>query len=444
MKRALEQFQKKSQRTSEDKKLEVLSSAYEQTMERISRQQPGFQLLAKRVLLWITCAKRPLTTSELQCALAVEVDEVELDEENLAEIQIIVEVCAGLVTVDKDSSIIRLVHYTTQEYFERTQYKLSLNAESEVATSCVTYLSFDAFESGPCQTDDEFEKRLQLYKLYDYASHYWAHHARIASTIAPGVISFLKRNAQVEASVQGLLAVKEYSQYFPRQMTGLHLAASLGVKPAVQLLLEEGTNMEAADQDGWTPLRGASRNGHVEVVRLLLEKGADVDAADKVGRASLYEASQCGHIEVVRLLLEKGAKVKVASQDGWAPLHGASAHNHIEIVKLLLEKGADINQGRGTPLYRASQFGHIEVVRLLLQKGANVEAADGNGETPLYRASVNGYIDIVSLLLEEGADVEAANEDGDTPLYMASERGHEAVAKLLLEKGAKLETNRLN
>jgi hypothetical protein len=32
-----------------------------------------------------------------------------------------VSVCAGLVTIDEESNIIRLVHHTTQEYFERSQ-----------------------------------------------------------------------------------------------------------------------------------------------------------------------------------------------------------------------------------------------------------------------------------------------------------------------------------
>ena len=53
--------------------------------------------------------------------LQLEVGESELDEENLPEIEDMVSVCAGLVTVDEESEIIRLVHYTTQEYFERTQ-----------------------------------------------------------------------------------------------------------------------------------------------------------------------------------------------------------------------------------------------------------------------------------------------------------------------------------
>jgi hypothetical protein len=76
--------------------------------------------IANDVLSWITCAKRPLTTSELRHALAVEIGESELDEENLPEIEDMVSVCAGLVTVDEESDVIRLVHYTTQEYFERT------------------------------------------------------------------------------------------------------------------------------------------------------------------------------------------------------------------------------------------------------------------------------------------------------------------------------------
>lgn len=89
-------------------------------MERINGQQAGFQLLAKNVLLWITRAKRPLTTSEIQHALAVEIGEAQIDKDNFPEVEDIVSVCAGLVTVDDESNIIRLVHYKTQEYFERT------------------------------------------------------------------------------------------------------------------------------------------------------------------------------------------------------------------------------------------------------------------------------------------------------------------------------------
>jgi ankyrin repeat protein len=381
--------------------------AYEEAMNRIEGQDADSKQLAKQILSWITCSKRPLSTSELQCALAVEVGEAELDEENLHQLEDMVLVCAGLVTVDEESSIIRLVHYTTQEYFERIQHDLFPIAESEIATICVTYLSFNVFKSGYCQTDNEFEKRLQLYKLYDYASHNWGYHARAAFTLISEVNSFLERKTQVEASIQALLAVKysssdlNYSQRFPKEMTGLHLAAYFGVKAIIQVLLEKGANINAVDGYEKTPLYLASENGHIEVVQLLLENGANVNAADHFGETPLNQASENGHIEVIQLLLEKGANINAAARY------------------------------RITPLYRASENGHIGVVQLLLEKGANINEADRFGKTPLYRASENGYTEVVQLLLEKGANVNAANQDGKTPLYGASKNGHVEVVQLL-------------
>jgi hypothetical protein len=64
-------------------------------MERIEGQLPDQKDLAKQVLSWITWAKRQLNVRELQYALAVEVDEKELDEDNISPIENIVSVCAG-------------------------------------------------------------------------------------------------------------------------------------------------------------------------------------------------------------------------------------------------------------------------------------------------------------------------------------------------------------
>jgi hypothetical protein len=258
----------------------VLGHAYDQAMERINGQMPGFRDLAKKVLAWIACAKRPLTTSEVQHALSVEVGEFELDEDNLPQIEDMVSVCAGLVTIDKKSSIIRLVHYSTQEYFQRTQRRWFQNAETEIATICVTYLSFNVFESGFCHTDVEFEERLQLNQLYDYATHNWGHHAREASTSCQEVIGFLESKLKTEAASQVLLAIKRYSghsrysQEVPWQMTGLHLAAYFGLYEVVNTLIRRGQSVDLKDSYRRTPLSWAARNWHKAVVKLLLEKGA--------------------------------------------------------------------------------------------------------------------------------------------------------------------------
>ena len=141
---------------------QVYGYAYKDAIERIKAQDADSRELAEHVLSWIIGAKRQLITVELQHALVVEVGEPELNKENLPQIEDIVSVCAGLVTVNEESNIIRLVHYTTQEYFERTQNQWLPNAKLEITTICVTYLSFSVFESGFCQTDAEFEERLRL------------------------------------------------------------------------------------------------------------------------------------------------------------------------------------------------------------------------------------------------------------------------------------------
>jgi hypothetical protein len=148
---------------------EAYDYAYKDAMKRIEGQVKDQEELAKQVLSWITYAVRPLNTSELRHALAVEVGQAELDKENLLEMEDIVSVCAGLVTVDEESRIIRLVHYTTQEYFKQTREYWFPSAEADIATVCVTYLSFHAFESGFCQTDVEFEERLMRVQRVDAA-----------------------------------------------------------------------------------------------------------------------------------------------------------------------------------------------------------------------------------------------------------------------------------
>jgi len=163
-------------------KTKTLDRAYVQAMERIEAQAPEHRDLARQVLLWITCAKRRLTSSELQHAIAIEVNNDELDRENITDIELLVSVCTGLVIVDEESDIVRLVHYTTQEYFGRTWERWFPNAHTDITEKCATYLSFKVFKTGFSRTKGDFEKRLQSNVLYDYAARNWGYHARISST----------------------------------------------------------------------------------------------------------------------------------------------------------------------------------------------------------------------------------------------------------------------
>jgi hypothetical protein len=108
----------------------------------------------------------------------VESGESELDLNNIPDVEDMVSVCAGLVIIDNESNIIRLVHYTTQEYFERIRESWNPCAQLEITSACLTYLSFNSFRSGSCPNNEEFECRLKKNVFLDYASRYWGQHIR--------------------------------------------------------------------------------------------------------------------------------------------------------------------------------------------------------------------------------------------------------------------------
>jgi ankyrin repeat protein len=433
----------------------VLAGAYNQAMKRVNGQKPGFKELAMKVLLWITCAKRLLTTSELQHAVAIKFSKSKLDQGDLPQIGDMVSVCAGLVDIDKKSNIIRLVHYTAQEYFEQKQKELFPKAGTQITKACITYLSFDTFEFGFCPTDEEFEARLQLYPLYDYIARNWGHHARTASTeVEKLILGLLESETKKSAASQALFAPRKgslgshYSQIVPRQMTGVHLAAYFGLTGVIMALLENRHNADVKDTYGRTPLWWAAENGHEAMAKLLLEKGAELESKDGYdGRTLLSWAAGKGHEAVVKLLLEEGAELESKDgYDGRTPLWWAAEKGHEAVVKLLLEKGAgpeSKDNDRGwTLLSRAAEKGHEAVVKLLLEKGAEPESKDRyDGRTPLSWAAEKGHEAVVKLLLEKGAEPEPKDGyNGRTPLWWAAEKGHEAVVKLLLEKGAEPES----
>jgi hypothetical protein len=82
---------------------------YDEAMKRIEGQSEDDRTLAKAVFAWITYAHRPLTLNELQHAVAVVPDMKNMDPDALVDEQILISVCAGLVVVEEESSIIRLI-----------------------------------------------------------------------------------------------------------------------------------------------------------------------------------------------------------------------------------------------------------------------------------------------------------------------------------------------
>jgi ankyrin repeat protein len=63
--------------------------------------------------------------------------------------------------------------------------------------------------------------------------------------------------------------------------------------------------------------------GYIEIVQLLLENGADVNPQGEDLDTPLRSACYGGYIEIVQLLLEKGADVNAQGKDSDTPLRSA-------------------------------------------------------------------------------------------------------------------------
>src|ERR1700721_594332 len=94
------------------------------------------------------------------------------------------------------------------------------------------------------------------------------------------------------------------------QYSLIHYFAERGNELAVQILIDNGTNIEVRSRRKTTPLHFASRAGQEDVVEWLIETGADVEARTSACATPLNLAARNGHLTVVRLLLSKGANIE--------------------------------------------------------------------------------------------------------------------------------------
>ncbi|RDW68740.1 uncharacterized protein DSM5745_08500 [Aspergillus mulundensis] len=422
--------------------------AYDEAMRRISSSDPVSAEIAMKVLLWITCAKRPLTIVEMQHALAVVIGDRILDEENVLEVDDMVSTCTGLVAVDEESNVVRLVHYTTQEYLLRTQGIWFPSAEAVITEHCLAYLHFDDFETGPCGTDEELDARLLVHPLYDYAAHNWGHHASHADRAGEELIlALLGSQPKRTAASQVLMAARGargYSQRIPGKISALHLAAYFGLAHIAATLLRRGSEPDPKDTYRRTPLSLAAANGHSLLVSLLLATGkVDVNSRDKDGRTAVSWAAAHGHTEIVRQLMGE-VNVDISSLDDHqkAPSDWENANGHDDIVELITAgaqnehlKPATIESKTALDLLiRAIKKGNEAAVRILLAD-IDINALDSLGRSALSWACRKGMFNLVKVILARD-DVVLSRRDvhGHSELDLAVVSGHEDIVKLLLER----------
>ncbi|KAI8632475.1 ankyrin repeat-containing domain protein [Xylariaceae sp. FL1651] len=388
--------------------------AYEKAMDRIEGQTYDHRQLAIQVLSWITFAKRPLTTQELQHALAVDLDyqSDSFDLDNITDLDYIVSVCAGLVTVDKEAGIIRLVHHTTQQYFDQTRFRFFPQADWQIATTCMRYLSYQNVCSEPFLSREQYHATLENWPLFGYASEYWHEHIdKDKHSHYISIINFLQTSA-CTAAYQAVVIAKyaqfEESDYYFVDWDFNNNTRSMALHWAVFI-------------------------GHDKIATELFQTGCDVNLEDFEGMTPLMVAARQGHSEMVKIMLQKWQVEAKTSHRRLSPLLYAATFNQKDVVQVLLEN-SDIDDHGSAPLGQAIALGRTGIVELLLADSrVHPFVTLQNGDSVLTIAAASGFLEIVDLLLSrDEVEVNHLNGDGHTALQLALIHGHRDIAQRLI------------
>jgi hypothetical protein len=86
-------------------------------------------------------------------------------------------------------------------------------------------------------------------------------------------------------------------------------AVKAGDRFAVENLLDSGADVNATDEQGWTPLNYAAGKGDLAVARVLVDRGADPFKTSRDNRRPYLIALAAGRVEVVKFLREAEERV---------------------------------------------------------------------------------------------------------------------------------------
>ena len=446
----LEQVTKSDIRKSLSNLSENLNDVFAATLARIAALPPSKARVGQKSLLWISYAKRPLTTAELRHALAVRPEENELDRDNLVSIRTMLESCCGLVELDQHSSTVHFVHFSLEEYLKsQPDY---LDGEVEITKTCLRYMTMESLKGLPFKKQAEFSKVIDELALLNYACAEWGEHAKKAeySRIKTAAMFFLKSRLHLLTAARCReRKYGNYSKWEDRLLdwsstegAGISTAAGFGLTSVVHDLISQSFSpvLTARNFHSSTPLHETARKGYVDTAELLIKHGANLLDQNAKKSTPLFMAVAYNQIDMVKMLLNHDSEqLIVAGWQGWMPLHKAVDSGNRDIVSILVQAGAFIDaqdDKRMTALHLAAKKGNFEIVRMLLAAGATVHIKGSDQLAPLDLAANQGHVEIVRLLLDAGGKLDHIAKDKWTPIHRAARGGHLKTVQLLIEKGA--------
>lgn len=404
-----------------------LPKTLDETYSRILCNIPEeYSDYAVSILRWLAYAERPMRLAELGELIAVKLSGDPWFDADIRfpDPKDLLDIFPGLLQVEvkgSEVSAVSLAHLSVKEYLisERIKTQQSQRfwlpksqSHELIAATCLAYI-FHFYDEGHRWTFDR--KLLQKYPLMSYAIKTWTWHAEIADSIQ-GILKDLILEFFRRGDLKGLWYRQSRGHallhiIMPESMPSLFIAASIGVRGIVQILLESGHHVNERCALG-TALETAALRGHDSVLKLLLENGADPN----LHYPSLQTAARFGTLESVKALVESGAKIHdergrfgsslIAVCVSSRLLAGKSAG---EKADFLLDKGANVHissKRYGNALHAACAHDRADLalIEKLVSRGMEIDARGGRYGTALQAACAYNQNDQVIRFLLSQAD----------------------------------------
>ena len=210
----------------------------------------------------------------------------------------------GLVAIDAETSTVRLIHYTLQEYLSRPGMP---DAHKTLGQTCLAYLNYKQVKGLPAKSISN----LGDMPFLKYSSLHWGNHAKVKLS-DPAKLLATELLDQASNHISATLLVEQLSGFHPCSLPyhlwpSLHCASYFGLTNIVAALIERGGgSINQRDCVGFTPLIHAVRQGNEAVVQLLLtQDDINPNKSDNTGNTPLWLASFHGREGVAELLLAR-------------------------------------------------------------------------------------------------------------------------------------------
>lgn len=195
----------------------------------------------------------------------------------------------------------------------------------------------------------------------------------------------------------------------------------------LKALVEGKATLETVDENGWSALAHACRNGNEDAVAFLLQREAKVSTKANDGNTPALHAAREGANSIVKMCIEHKAGMGAKDSKGFTLLFVACETGNARLVKWLLNNKADATHRatckRNAMMLLAGSIGDVILADMLVKRGASMNQTCGEGCTAMMMALRARNGKFAEWLMEAGADCTPVNKDGQDAMDIADSVG---------------------